>query len=125
MGPVIQHPHSAGWCSITGGYVVRDPALPELYGRYVYSDYCKGDLYSAVLSAGGASGDTAVGPHVTGLSSLGEDGCGRIYATSIDGPVYRLATTGACAGPAPLPYDTGGAAGRRGAAPTRRSRGSA
>ena len=93
VGPVIQHPHSAGWCSIAGGYVVRDPALPELYGRYVYSDYCKGDLYSAVLSAGGASGDAAVGPHVTGLSSLGEDGCGRIYATSIDGPVYRLATT--------------------------------
>jgi len=111
VGPVIQHPHSAGWCSIAGGYVVRDPALPELYGRYVYGDYCKGELYSALLSAGGASGDAAVGPHVSGLSSLGEDGCGRIYATSIDGPVYRLATTGACAGPAPLPYDTAGAAG--------------
>jgi hypothetical protein len=111
VGPVIQHPHSAGWCSITGGYVVRDPALPELYGRYVYGDYCKGELWSAALSAGGAAGDAAVGPRVTGLSSLGEDGCGRIYATSIDGPVYRLATTGACAGPAPLPYDTAGAAG--------------
>jgi glucose/arabinose dehydrogenase len=112
VGPVIQKAHSAGWCSITGGYVVRDPALQELYGRYVYGDYCKGELWSAALSAGGAAGDAAVGPRVTGLSSLGEDGCGRLYATSIDGPVYRVATTGACAGPAPLPYDTSGARGQ-------------
>src|SRR5438132_1389513 len=38
--PVITHTHSDGWCSITGGYVVRDPTLPELAGRYVYGDYC-------------------------------------------------------------------------------------
>jgi glucose/arabinose dehydrogenase len=111
VGPVIQKLHSAGWCSITGGYVVRDPALQELYGRYVYGDYCKGELWSAALGPGGASGDGATGLHVSGLSSLGEDGCGRLYATSIDGPVYRLATSGACAGPAPLPYDTSGAPG--------------
>ena len=110
VGPVIEKAHSAGWCSITGGYVVRDPALPELYGRYVYGDYCKGELWSAALGPSGASGDGATGLRVGGLSSLGEDGCGRLYATSIDGPVYRLATTGACAGPAPLPYDTTGPA---------------
>jgi glucose/arabinose dehydrogenase len=111
VGPVIEKAHSAGWCSITGGYVVRDPALPELYGRYVYGDYCKGELWSAALGPTGASGDGATGLRVSGLSSLGEDGCGRLYAMSIDGPVYRLARTGACAGPAPLPYDTTGAAG--------------
>ena len=55
MGPVIQHAHSAGWCSIIGGYVVRDPALPELYGRYVYGDYCKGELWSAALGPAGAT----------------------------------------------------------------------
>jgi hypothetical protein len=108
---VIQKLHSAGWCSVTGGYVVRDPALQELSGRYVYGDYCKGELWSAALGPGGASGDGATGLHVSGLSSLGEDGCGRLYATSIDGPVYRLATSGACAGPAPLPYDASGAPG--------------
>jgi glucose/arabinose dehydrogenase len=104
VGPLIEHAHSAGWCSIIGGYVVRDPAIPELYGRYVYGDYCKGELWSAALSAAGASGDGAVGPKVPGLSSLGEDGCGRLYAASIDGPVYRLVTSGACAGPAPVPF---------------------
>jgi glucose/arabinose dehydrogenase len=111
VGPVIEHPHSQGWCSITGGYVVRDPALPELYGRYVYGDYCKGELWSAALSPAGAAGDGPTGLRVSGLSSFGEDGCGRLYATSIDGPVYRVASSGACAGPAPSPFDLVGGAG--------------
>ena len=104
IGPVIEHAHSSGWCSILGGYVVRDPELPELYGRYVYGDYCRGELWAAGLSASGATGDGPVGVRVGGLSSLGEDGCGRIYAASIDGPVYRLVASGACAGPAPVPF---------------------
>ena len=38
--PVLQLGHDAGYCSITGGYVVRDPALRALAGRYVYGDFC-------------------------------------------------------------------------------------
>jgi glucose/arabinose dehydrogenase len=101
--PVIEHSHADGWCSIIGGYVVRDPALPELAGQYVYGDYCKNRLYAAQLAAGGATGDHDLGlPAVKSLSSFGEDGCGRVYAASLNGPVYRLASSGACAGPAPF-----------------------
>ena len=32
---------------IIGGYVVRDPRLPSLRGRYVYADLCEGQLRSA------------------------------------------------------------------------------
>jgi hypothetical protein len=35
--------------SITGGYVVRDPTLETLRGRYIYGDYCTGDVDAAVL----------------------------------------------------------------------------
>jgi hypothetical protein len=43
--PVIDYGHdSAGGCSITGGYVYRGAALPELAGQYLYSDYCSGWL---------------------------------------------------------------------------------
>jgi glucose/arabinose dehydrogenase len=104
VGPVVEHGHSAGWCSITGGYVVRDSALPELYGRYVYGDYCRGELWAANLAPQSSSRVGSIGLRVSGLSSLGEDGCGRLYAASIDGPVFRLAQTGACAGPAPVPF---------------------
>ncbi|HEX2104809.1 MAG TPA: PQQ-dependent sugar dehydrogenase [Solirubrobacteraceae bacterium] len=92
--PIIEHSHAAGWCSITGGYVVRDPALPELLGQYVYGDLCKRELHAASL---GVSAPRSLGLTVPRLVSFGEDGCGRVYAVSIDGPVYRLASTGACA----------------------------
>jgi glucose/arabinose dehydrogenase len=94
--PVINHSHSSGWCSITGGHVVRDPALPELAGQYVYGDYCLGKVYAARLSAGAAAGDHDLGLSVASLSTFGEDGCGRVYAASLNGPVYRLAASGAC-----------------------------
>jgi hypothetical protein len=94
--PVITHSHSSGWCSITGGYVVRDPALTELSGQYVYGDYCLGKLYAARLGSGGATGDHDLGLSVSSLSSFGEDACGRLYAASLGGPVYRLASSGAC-----------------------------
>jgi glucose/arabinose dehydrogenase len=88
--PVLQYTHDAGGCSVTGGYVVRDPRLPSLAGRYVYGDFCKGDLLSAKLRQGGASGRRSLGLHIGSLSSFGEDDSGRVYVTSLDGPVYRL-----------------------------------
>jgi glucose/arabinose dehydrogenase len=90
--PRLVHRHSAGYCSITGGYVVRDRSLGSLYGRYVYGDLCHRGLRSVKLGrGGGASGDRALGLSVSDLVSFGEDGRGRVYAVSIDGRVYRLA----------------------------------
>lgn len=88
--PVLQYAHANGNCSITGGYVVRDPRLPALAGRYVYGDFCVGDLLDARLSQHGSSARHALGLHVASLSSFGEDDAGRIYAASLNGPVYRL-----------------------------------
>lgn len=89
--PVIEHTHDDGWCSITGGYVVRDPGLPALAGRYVYGDFCQGRLRAATLRRGAAEGDRELGlKRVPNLSSFGEDAAGRVYVVSLDGPVYRL-----------------------------------
>ena len=37
----------SGSCTVTGGYVVHDPALPTLRGRYVFTDLCEGDSCAA------------------------------------------------------------------------------
>lgn len=91
--PVHQYSHSRG-CSITGGYVVRDPTLPALSGRYVYGDYCRSPLWSVRLQAPDAQDDRQLGLSVPGLSSFGEDACGRVYAISGNGPVFRLEAEG-------------------------------
>jgi len=88
--PVLTYTHDSGGCSVTGGYVIRDPRLPALNGRYVYGDFCKGDLLVAKLRQRGSSARGSLGLHVGELSSFGEDDAGRVYAMSLDGPVYRL-----------------------------------
>jgi glucose/arabinose dehydrogenase len=94
--PTLTFPHSSGFCSIIGGAVVRDPAVPELAGRYVFGDYCLGRIWSASLDGGQTTaGDTGL-PAVPSLSSFGEDACGRVYVTSLAGPVYRIADGGEC-----------------------------
>jgi glucose/arabinose dehydrogenase len=88
--PVIVRSHGAGNCSITGGIVVRDRALAGLRGRYVFGDFCKGRVESARLSPGRARGVRRTSLEVSSLSSFGEDAQGRVYITSLDGPVYRI-----------------------------------
>jgi glucose/arabinose dehydrogenase len=94
VAPVLVYTHEVG-CSITGGYVVRDRSLPTLYGRYLYGDYCAGQLRSFPARSGGrADDDRALGLEVPQLSSFGEDNAGHVYATSLEGPVYRLTADG-------------------------------
>jgi hypothetical protein len=75
---------------VAGGIVVRDPGLPQLTGRYVYGDTCRGQVRSFRISGGKATNDRALGPRVSNLSSFGQDARGRVYLASLDGPVYRL-----------------------------------
>lgn len=92
IDPVLEYGRDEG-CSVTGGYVVRDKALDSLYGRYLYADFCQGQLRSfdaADAESGEATDDRALGLQVPSISSFGEDQRGRIYAVSLDGPVFRL-----------------------------------
>jgi hypothetical protein len=88
--PVLEKFQDQGYRSIIGGYVIRDPALRSLRGRYIYGDFVKPGLRTARLTPSSAQGDRSLGVTVPNLSSFGEDARGRIYATSLDGPVYRL-----------------------------------
>jgi glucose/arabinose dehydrogenase len=88
--PVIVRAHSNGYCSITGGVVVRDPLLPALRGRYIWGDFCDGRIESAKLSPRRARGVRQTSLRVKSLSSFGEDAEGRVYVTSLSGPVYRI-----------------------------------
>jgi len=87
--PVAQYEHKDGACSITGGYVYRGSAIPSLWGRYVFADYCNGKIMT--LTQRGTSwdiDDTAL--HVAAVASFGEDHHGELYVLSQDGTVGRL-----------------------------------
>jgi glucose/arabinose dehydrogenase len=90
VDPIFAYGRDRG-CSVTGGYVVRDPSLPDLDGRYVYSDYCEGELRSLVPANPRAKADRSLGLNADSPVSFGEDASGHIYVISLSGPVYRLA----------------------------------
>ncbi|HZX26829.1 MAG TPA: PQQ-dependent sugar dehydrogenase [Telluria sp.] len=91
--PIFEYAHSSASpiCSITGGYVYRGQAIPELAGHYFYSDYCAGGLKSFLWdgSAVGASKDWGIDTlgHVV---SFGQDAAGELYILSFNGNVYKV-----------------------------------
>jgi glucose/arabinose dehydrogenase len=93
--PVLVYGHSNGACSITGGYVYRGTAVPEITGRYFYSDYCAGFLRSFHYENGVAGEQRSwdVGS-IGSITSFGEDATGELYLTSSNGRVYRLTRGG-------------------------------
>jgi hypothetical protein len=89
--PIFAYPHSRdGSCAVIGGYVVADHSLPSLYGRYVYSDYCEGQLRALTPHLRRATGDRKLGLSISSPTSFGEDDAHHLYVASQDGPVYRL-----------------------------------
>ena len=117
--PIKTHTHAAGtsggYC-ITGGYVYRGCAIPNLQGTYFYGDYSSNNVWS--LRYNGATTteftvrNTQITPSIDGfavneISSFGEDANGEIYicdqgASAGAGSIYKIvAVTGdaVCAPP--------------------------
>lgn len=91
--PVLVYSHQAtGGCSITGGYVYRGTDIPWLYGKYVFGDYCSGEIWSAEPGGTGEPWPMVSLLDSSALiSSFGEDAHGELYITDLNGgKVYRL-----------------------------------
>jgi glucose/arabinose dehydrogenase len=89
--PVLEYGHGAGGgCSITGGFVYRGSAFPELQGRYFYSDFCSGFLRSFVHSGGAATDQREFIANMGDIVSFGEDGQKELYVVTTAGQVLRL-----------------------------------
>jgi glucose/arabinose dehydrogenase len=88
--PIHTYGHGVG-CSVTGGHIVTDTQLPALQGRYIYGDFCSGQIRSFLpdVDAQTVSDDSAVGISLPGLRSFGRGRGGQVYVS--DGStVYRL-----------------------------------
>lgn len=89
IDPVAEYDHSAGRCSVTGGYVYRGSAIAALFGSYVFGDFCSGEIWSVDNSGGSMRLIASSG---TLISSFGEAHDGELYAVAFgdEGCVLRL-----------------------------------
>jgi glucose/arabinose dehydrogenase len=88
--PIAVYSHALG-CSVTGGFVYRGKARPDLVGRYFYGDYCSGTVWSLRVVKGKATGLRRERFTIPGLTSFGEDARGGLYAVGQGGTLYRIA----------------------------------
>jgi glucose/arabinose dehydrogenase len=86
--PVIEYTHAGERCSVIGGHVYRGAAIPELAGRYLYGDFCTGEVWAAAPRGGGWE-PIALPFTLPGLTAFGEDAEGELWLTA-QGTVYRL-----------------------------------
>ncbi len=98
--PVFVYSHSSGsptGCAITGGFVYRGSAIPQIQGQYFFADFCTSRLWSVTWDgAGGTTGFhdwTGVGPAggFGSIAAFGQDADGELYVLDYNpGVVYRL-----------------------------------
>lgn len=77
--PVVQYPHDNSNCSITGGYVYRGNALPELSGKYVFGDYCSGYIWTTYQKTPGNWYTAELLNTDFRIITFGEDNSGELY----------------------------------------------
>ncbi|HKY03817.1 MAG TPA: PQQ-dependent sugar dehydrogenase, partial [Blastocatellia bacterium] len=85
--PISEYSHSAGRCSITGGYVYRGVRSTLPMGTYLFADYCTGEIFMMQrgLNTSPVLLDTAMN-----IPSFGEDESGEIYVVDHGGAIHRI-----------------------------------
>lgn len=88
--PAFEYTHDENRCSITGGYVYRGREYPSLGGKYIYGDYCSGQLYYAE-QVGGKWRQTLAASTQYGISTFGQGSDGELYLADIKtGNLYHV-----------------------------------
>ncbi|MFT5583943.1 MAG: glucose/arabinose dehydrogenase [Cognaticolwellia sp.] len=91
--PIYEYGHEEGQ-SITGGYAVRSPSLPELQGLYIFGDFVRGRIWAIELPTDRSpvqAPPRALGRWPVLISSFGQDAAGELYVLDYgQGRILRI-----------------------------------
>lgn len=96
--PVHTYPHTAGACSVTGGYRYRGSALCGWNGVYFFADYCSAQISSFSFNGSTISNLTnrtaelapGGGLAINSITSFGEDEAGELYIVDQGGEIFKV-----------------------------------
>lgn len=86
--PVYEYDHSVGQ-SITGGFVYRGSAIPDLQGAYVYADFISNNVWYFEYDGEKAMNNTLI-DEIPSVIAFGEDENRELFLCSINGTIYKL-----------------------------------
>ncbi len=90
IGPILDYPHSDGRCAISGGYVYRGRAIPDLVGTYLYSDSCDGKVRGTAVGPESTASEIDFGLAAPAIVAFGQDPAGELYVLSQGRGVLKL-----------------------------------
>ena len=85
VAPRIEYSHEFG-CAIMGGFVYRGAAMPELFGWYVYGDYCTGRVW-AVDTASADAPAIPIADTGRSITSFAQDKDGELYIVTANNEI--------------------------------------
>lgn len=85
--PRAAYGHDLG-CSVTGGYVYRGTSMPELFGWYLYGDFCSGRIWA--VNTVDDSDPVLLADTGKPIASFGELPDGELLALTFEGVIFRL-----------------------------------
>ena len=90
VDPITEYDHSVGH-SITGGYVYRGAANPNLQGYYVFGDYVSGRVWAVDATSPQGTAPTEIDSTSLNISSFAESVDGELYAVDHGGGgIYQI-----------------------------------
>ena len=94
ISPIFNYDHTGSNCAIIGGSVYRGPSVPELYGKYIYADYCSKNIWSIQYDSTSAPVSTLLLTSPNGSPyAFGTDKNKELYICASDGKIYNFKPT--------------------------------
>jgi glucose/arabinose dehydrogenase len=88
--PIAEYDHSMG-CSISGGYIYRGTAYPQMDGYYFYGDFCSGIVNTLHNETPNGWSSQLVSDTSYSISTFGEDEQGELYFADYGtGIIYQI-----------------------------------
>ena len=88
--PITEYSSNPGCRSVTGGYVYRGATIANLYGDYLFGDYCTGTIWGLRENAGTPPTVEAVIQSGLSLVSFAEAVNGELYVVDIGGTLHKV-----------------------------------
>lgn len=84
VDPITEYDHSVG-NSVTGGFVYRGTAVPDLVGQYVFGDFGSGRIWVVAATAAQGTTPTEIDDTALGISSFAQGADGELYVLDYGG----------------------------------------
>lgn len=90
VDPITEYSHELG-ISVTGGYVYRGTAIPDLAGFYVFGDFGSGRIWAVASDSGQGVEPEELLQTALGISSFAQSNAGELFALDFNnGTIHQI-----------------------------------